>query len=62
MGQLLGHISMGKPGKICQNVDTVKQTTQGQSDKNLVGNNNKGKRIPELETVSLRSDISILVP
>ena len=37
---------MNKQGKICQNVDTVNKTTQGQADKNLVGTTIKEKGYP----------------
>ena len=39
-------ISMNKLGKICQNMDTVNQTTQSQSGKNLVGTTIKEKGDP----------------
>ena len=43
---------MSKPGKICQNVDTVKQPPpQGEADKNLVGTTKKEKGYPSWKQI-----------
>ena len=54
---------MSKPGKICQNVDTVKQTTQSQSDESdeeINGNNQQRKKDTRVGNGFLKSVYSYL--